>query len=581
MRWLQALPTTLLHIWRWLRRTPHLTEFSIIAAVIVVFICQALGYHQDEMPFIPNSGDSIPLGWVDPPNWMLFFNYVRPYLQLCFMLGTIVFLIHWIRVWPNLGALVWPTIIICSLLALKALIGEAYDHWDHENYSYMGEPRSPIAYAGKVLMLLILLATPPLMVWWLSRRTILETYTLKTFLQPLIFCFIGFSSLWILMDLIDALKDYQQAGTDTSDIAWAYIKMLPFIYVSVAPASLLLAVLYSLTRMSRSNEIIAMLTAGRSLWEILRPLYVVAAYASLIGMVANYHWAPRGEGQRLALLKDKSEKKSRRASLATSVLHRNEQTGRTWYVASVPADALGDKLRDVSVRQTDEKGRMLHGWYATSARWWPGPRVWSFYGGVEVLYEKKEAKDIQQFPVVTRTTGVTSSRLDMEGWTETPWSIISSALAPDNMGVPELATCLEPDNGVPAEKLGAFELQLYQRFSVPWQCLFIVMTTAPLGIAYSRRGSIGGIAIAVFFFFGLLFMDNLFSSMVKGQHLPAWLGVWMPHLILGIIAVVLFLDKSQSKHMPELTPSAIFAKLKALVQRTPEPAMGNARRGSR
>jgi hypothetical protein len=53
----------------------------------------------------------------------------------------------------------------------------------------------------------------------------------------------------------------------------------------------------------------------------------------------------------------------------------------------------------------------------------------------------------------------------------------------------------------------------------------------------------------------------------------------MPHLILGLIAIVLFLDKSQSKHMPELTPSAIYAKIKSLFQRA--PAQGNVRRSRR
>ena len=579
MRWLKALPTSLLHIWRWLRITPHVSEVSIVLGVLVIFICQALGYHEDEMPWMPNSGASIPVAWVDPPDWMLFFNYFRPYLHLSVLVGSVVWFLHFIRTWPNASRLIWPTAAMCGLLAFQAIINETYEHWNYLNYSYMGEPRSSLAYGGKVVMLLIALLSPPFVIWWYSRRTILETYTIKAFLQPLVFCFIGFSSLWILMDLIDVLKDYQQAGTPTSAILRAYFQLLPFIYVSVAPASMLLAVLYGLTRMSRANEIIAMLTAGRSLGQILMPLYVIAAYASMIGMVANYHWAPRGEGARLTLLRDHSEKKTKRAAIANSVLHRNEETGRTWFVSTVPYNLLDDKLRDVSVRQTDEKGRMLHGWYATSARWWPGPRVWSFYGGVEVLYEKKEAKEIQPFPTVTRTTGVTSSRLDMEGWTETPWSIVSSALTPDNLGVPELVTCLLPDNGVPRENLGGFKLQLFQRFAVPWQCLFIVLTTAPLGIAYSRRGSIGGIAVAVFFFFGLLFMDNLFSSMVKGERLPAWLGVWMPHLILAAIATVLFLDKSQSKHMPELTPSAIYAKIKSLFQRA--PANGNVRRSRR
>ncbi len=46
-------------------------------------------------------------------------------------------------------------------------------------------------------------------------------------------------------------------------LAFFYLTQFPQILVICLPYSLLLALLYSLSRMSRSNEIISMLTAGQ------------------------------------------------------------------------------------------------------------------------------------------------------------------------------------------------------------------------------------------------------------------------------------------------------------------------------
>ena len=53
----------------------------------------------------------------------------------------------------------------------------------------------------------------------------------------------------------------------------------------------------------------------------------------------------------------------------------------------------------------------------------------------------------------------------------------------------------------------------------------------------------------------LLFLNNLFVSLGKGGHLPAFLAVWMPHLIIGSIGYLLFHIRSQNRDLPKLSPS--------------------------
>ena len=59
------------------------------------------------------------------------------------------------------------------------------------------------------------------------------------------------------MDLLDNMQDFQESQVGGGQILLFYLKMMPFIYVTVAPITLLLATVYLLGRMSRSNEMIS------------------------------------------------------------------------------------------------------------------------------------------------------------------------------------------------------------------------------------------------------------------------------------------------------------------------------------
>lgn len=554
MHWLNKVQDSLSALWRWLRYSPKVTSGAVIVSIGIVLLCQALGYHVKRLPVMPSPLDRAP-GWVEPPEWVLFIYYVLPYFRLIGLLGSVLYMLRLARVVPNVRRMIMPTAVMCGFLALWSLTEEAREQWESSSVGNMGEPVSFVCYVVKIAMLLIVLLSPPFMVWWYSRRSLLEKYTLQAFLQPMAFCFAAFTSLWVLMDLLDNLKDFQTAGTPLGAVLGFYVNLIPYIFVSVAPAVLLLSSLYGLNRMSRANEIVSMLTAGRSLGQILRPILIVTAYASILAMAANYHWAPRGEGRRQAILNALTDQRQG-SSATTSVMYRNEETRRTWYVGSVPFDINQDKILRVEVREMDEKGHLVHGWYGASARWWR-TGMWSFYRGIEVIYEKGIAKEIVPFgrPPVNRA--------DVTDWPETPWSIISASLLPDNLSVSDLVSYLSANEAMPDEKRAPFRTHLFQRFALPWECFVVVFMAAPLGVAFSRRGALGGIAGSVFIFFGLLFMNNLFLNMGKGTRMPPALAVWMPHLILGSLGALFFYLKSQNKELPKISFKAIARRFKA------------------
>ena len=93
----------------------------------------------------------------------------------------------------------------------------------------------------------------------------LDRYVTVYFLQAYFYCIAGFLSIWFIFDVSDNISTFLDQRISRMLILKYYLAQIPQILVILLPVALLLALLFSLGRMSRSNEIVSMLTAGVSL----------------------------------------------------------------------------------------------------------------------------------------------------------------------------------------------------------------------------------------------------------------------------------------------------------------------------
>ena len=112
---------------------------------------------------------------------------------------------------------------------------------------------------------------------------------------------------------------------------------LPQILVTLLPVALLLALLFSLGRMSRSNEIVSMLTAGVSIPPCYCPLICAGVLTAIGGTVLNYSLAPHAELARRTFLEDPGE--GRQARGISGQIFRNRTDNRTWFIQHFSAGA--------------------------------------------------------------------------------------------------------------------------------------------------------------------------------------------------------------------------------------------------
>jgi len=243
--------------------------------------------------------------------------------------------------------------------------------------------------------------------------------------------------------------------------------------------------------------------------------------------------------------------------MATRQLYRNRADHRTWYVGNMPYDLENEKLKHIWVVQENEKGEKVKEWIAKQARWFKGsedkPPVWRFYFGKEVSFGKLAGKDgVEQETVLGEKVFYDKPHefVDMVGWEETPWQLVSSGTQAEYLGVQGLVSYLKTNKESSADQLAPFKTFWHHRFANPWSCFVSILVAAPLGIVLSRRGMLEGVAASIFIFVGMFFIESLFLAICQGNRMSALLGAWMSNLIFGGVGLYLLYYRSRNKEIP-------------------------------
>lgn len=382
---------------------------------------------------------------------------------------------------------------------------------------------------------------------------ILDRYVLRNFLEPFLLCFLAFIGILLIFDLNDNLSDFVGSKAKASLIGLYYLHQLPHFTLLSMPLGLLLALLYCLSKMSRANEVISMLTAGRSVVRVLSPLMVCGVIATGICLWLNYELAPMADSVRKIDLEriTKGEKRAESRFTVEALLAKDRMSNRVWFVRRMRMDT--NRLDDVHITQLNDRGEPITRWFAQGAIYIPNDKRWGLNwgrminynseGGIEGDFEdwSKEPKDS---PRVSRT---------MPGWQETPWRLSSTTMQADQLSVPQLEDYLNFNHDFPSKQLAPFKTNLHYRWALPFTCLSVIFIAAPLGIVFSRRAVLSSVASSIFIFFIYLFLMFLFLALGKGAHVSPVVAGWLPNSVLMLVGLYLLYLRSTNRDLPSLS----------------------------
>jgi lipopolysaccharide export system permease protein len=358
---------------------------------------------------------------------------------------------------------------------------------------------------------------------------IFDRYLLKNFLVPFFLSLFGMIAIWLIYDLGENTATFQDNHLRIGFILLYYLTQMPYILVTWLPLAVLLGLLYVLTRMSRRNEIVSMLTAGVSVSRVLLPLILFGVLISGLCTYLNYELAPRGQYAENYMIDEVARGRSKTTQL-DGHLFRNRTDHRTWFIQRLNTKL--ENIRGVQVTQENDAGTIIYKVYGERATRDPVRNVWIFQDGKLTKVDKTgEVIDEEYF-----------ERKEISGWNETIWQLGSSALKGKMMTVPQLSEYLKVNSDFPQSSLAEYRTQLWYRFALPWNAVAVILFASPICVVFSRRGALGGIAGGLFLFIGLFASTNVFLALGQGARISPILAAWAPaatFLLLGLVFLYL------------------------------------------
>lgn len=439
-----------------------------------------------------------------------------------------------------------PIATVSLLVFTFWLVSDLHNNYYASFVSMRGEEPSYNAYLVKLVLIGLVILSPPVVVWIYFIAPLMDRYLTRSFLAPFSMCLFGLIAIMIIFDLSDNGRDFLDAGASLGMVVRFYVVQIPFMVVNVLNASLLLALLFCLGKMSRSNELISMLGAGKSMLRVLSPLLLIGAYGTLVATAFNYDWAPSAERLKDDMLNaiDEEGKGRKLKTVSRNVMYRNPDARRTWFMERVPID-LGDgnRMKHVEIHEEDADFRPLRKWYAKSASWSRFGKEWILHNGRYIDFSSEGDPVSYGF-----------DKLMVGGWNETPWKIQSEASDASYLGVQELASYVNTNADFQKDKLAKYRTALHYRFALPFSCFVLALIAAPLGIVYSRRGLLGGVAYAIVIWLLMFFVSDTCVKAGEGSRLSPFVAAWLTNFIFAAIGFFLLYYRARNREAPKLWP---------------------------
>lgn len=358
----------------------------------------------------------------------------------------------------------------------------------------------------------------------------IDKHLLREFLIPVFYCLIAFAMILIINELFGDLSRILDAKPPWHMIVRFYISILGPTMQYLAPASLMLATLYTLYGLTRNNELVAMRASGISIYRIMVPFIGVGIAFSIVMGILNETWIPHA-------LEWSQEVRDNRFKLVESkvvgqCIYLNPDKSRQWIIKGFDVKRP-DRLTEVEVKQETPDGKRVSVITAHKAKyldgqwWFHNPQIQRFGDNDNPLGD-------------TQPLGATAgSVVEMLELNERPASFVSTMRPWAYLNVREMHLYLKTSPHISKRTRVEKLYSLHSLIAMPWACFIVILFAIPAGARTGRQGML----TAVFSAIGLLASFYALSQvgLVVGSTgmVPPWVGAWLSNVTFCIIGLVM------------------------------------------
>lgn len=341
---------------------------------------------------------------------------------------------------------------------------------------------------------------------------ILDRYVVREFLRVFVFSLAIFIALSAIVDLFDRLSRFLDVSGMV--VLQYYVDRLPWFGFQVMPVAVLLAALFSLGRMARHNELLAMKMGHLSVFRIVAPLLVLGLLVSFSALILGESIIPRMNERALNAYRVKVQKVSPFQRTKDNDIWYRAKGNRFLHISLL--DVASGNIRGLTLFELSPDFELIRRVDAKAARWQDG-RWWLQDG--EISRTRPDG--------TYRVDSFTNLTLDLE---EKPADLAQVVRESEEMSSTELREYIER-----LVKSGANSVRYQVDLAAKGSAAFTSLVMALIGIAFAlRTGKRGvmawtGACVVVAVCYSIL---NSFSiSLGRGGVLPPVVAAWLPNAI--------------------------------------------------
>ncbi|MDI1336285.1 MAG: LptF/LptG family permease [Lacunisphaera sp.] len=364
---------------------------------------------------------------------------------------------------------------------------------------------------------------------------LLDRYLLREWLKMLALLLAATMGVLMMSALYDNFRDLVQVGAGAGDILLYYATLMPSYLSIVLPLSMLLSLLFVLSKLHRNNELMAVRAAGLNIFATTRSLWLAGVVLCGVSLLLNARVVPASVEASRALLDSFEFRAEAKAApggalgVKSAVAFDNQRQNRMWFInrySRFSATAYGvtvsemDRLRREKTRITAREGRY------DAIR-----RSWTFHDGRDTWFDPETGE-------VQRTTPFRDKTV--LHFSEDPQLMLLFDRKPTDLSFNELGRIVDYFTAEDSPKVVRYEVRYYGLLADTLGPLIILAIAIPFAVSGVRVSPAVGVSKSIGLFFVYYILNNL-STLAGGQSYldPVWAAL-MPNLAMIGLAAWLF-----------------------------------------
>ena len=354
---------------------------------------------------------------------------------------------------------------------------------------------------------------------------ILDKYLLTRYFTAFIFTLLILTPIAIVIDIADKIgKFLAKPDLTTWQIISDYYLNFVINYANTfMPLALFISVIMFTSKMAENTEIVAINTAGISFKRFIKPYFMGAAIVTVFALLMTHFIVPKAN----KALDD----------FGLQFLKKEENTNK-WVNNGVLQLSKGNYVyvKNFSIEQQNgfnftfehyEKGQLVYKIAAANVRFMPKDSTFELTN-----YKKRrliQNKDVNELGDKIDTT-----------FNFVPSDFVYEKNLARQINTPDLLDFIHNSKARGVQNLNSHYVELHSRTSLPMSSFILTLIAVVLG-SKKRRGGIGiSLALGISLMFVYVFFMKIASVLGSVATANAFLMVWMPNLIFGTLALILY-----------------------------------------